>query len=492
MIWVDGPGKAKLPPSKSIIQGEPVQRKRVAQWTVTANGTTTFYVFGGFTYNERYLNDFWKYEYKESDEKNGTWIFLGVKTPSYGQRLVPSPSNWPTKRESATTWTDSSNNLYLFGGNGLNIEDKQGQLSDLWKFDGQNWIWINGEQGVDVRGNFVDQGKPNPQNRPGSRSLAMAWTTSKNEVFMFGGRGFLQLQDESPRVIGDFWKYDPKDNVWTWIEGKQFYEPRKSVYGKIREPNKNNLPGIRERGCSFTDKHDNLWFFGGKFEDEKQEFHNDLWRFEPLTGNWTWMGGDNQVDQSGSYGQMGLPSASNKPGSRENTFCWVDKDDMIWIFGGNGRASSQNSGKLNDLWLFKPQEYLWVWVGGSNDINNRGSFTGKFRNDAIISARKFGGYFKDFRNDLWIFGGEGLDQDNEEGNMGDLWKIKNPGVPVPPFQFTNDIIIALVFSGTFLFCLLSICVFFVTFYSLHRYELSKGYTINDGELESQKKYEEFD
>lgn len=310
---------------------------------------------------------------------------------------------------------------------------------------------------------------------------------------MFGGTGFLLVPD-TPRVIGDFWKYDPVNNVWTWIKGEPIYEPRKSNYGKLRVESNQNLPGNRERACAFTDKNDDIWFFGGKSENEdgKQEFYSDLWRFKPSTGNWTWMGGDNQNDQIGSYGQMGLPSVSNKPGARENPYCWSDQDGLIWIFGGNGKASQTNSGKLNDLWLFSHEDYLWVWAGGSNEINDKGSFNGKF-SKGTISARKFGGYFRDFRNDLWVYGGEGIDQKNEEGNLGDLWKIINPGIPPKPFVFTNEIIISMVIGLTFIFCLFSISVFFITFYGLYRYELSKGYTINDGELETQKnKYEEFE
>lgn len=168
MYWMDGPGDAKLPPPISKIQNPidgPVQRKRVAQWTISGNGTTKYYVFGGFTYNERYLNDFWMYEYKQSDEKNGTWTFLGEKPANYGIKGVPSPTNWPTKRESSITFMDTNFNFYLLSGNGFDMNGNQGQLSDLWKFDGQNWIWINGEQNLNLPAIMKDQGQPNPENR---------------------------------------------------------------------------------------------------------------------------------------------------------------------------------------------------------------------------------------------------------------------------------------------------------------------------------------
>ena len=43
---------------------------------------------------------------------------------------------------------------------------------------------------------------------------------------------------------------------------------------------------------------------------------NDLWKFSPSTGFWTWINGDNEVNIPSVYGSKGITSASNKPGAR--------------------------------------------------------------------------------------------------------------------------------------------------------------------------------
>ncbi len=61
---------------------------------------------------------------------------------------------------------------------------------------------------------------------------------------------------------------------------------------------------------------------------------NDLWRFDGTY--WTWISGSIVTGQSGIYGQQGIPSASNTPGARENAVSWIDSNDNLWLFGGDG------------------------------------------------------------------------------------------------------------------------------------------------------------
>ena len=51
----------------------------------------------------------------------------------YGTQGIPAPTNIPGGREQATTWTDASGNVWLFGGNGKDVNGISGQLNDLWK-----------------------------------------------------------------------------------------------------------------------------------------------------------------------------------------------------------------------------------------------------------------------------------------------------------------------------------------------------------------------
>ena len=64
---------------------------------------------------------------------------------------------------------------------------------------------------------------------------------------------------------------------------------------------------------------------------------NDLWRYDIGTGQWTWVGGSNNVDQSGVYVDVykGYPHPDHQPGARSGSISWVDKDGYLWMFGGN-------------------------------------------------------------------------------------------------------------------------------------------------------------
>jgi hypothetical protein len=80
-----------------------------------------FWLFGGkgrASYSGGYLNDLWKW-----DISSGLWIWVsGSDKPSqggtYGTPGVGAPGNVPGARYGAVSWTDSSGDLWLFGGYG--------------------------------------------------------------------------------------------------------------------------------------------------------------------------------------------------------------------------------------------------------------------------------------------------------------------------------------------------------------------------------------
>jgi hypothetical protein len=57
---------------------------------------------------------------------------------------------------------------------------------------------------------------------------------------------------------------------------------------------------------------------------------NDLWKFNPSTGQWTWIAGSSTVaytasGHEGIYGTQGVASAGNVPDGRWTSFSWTDK-----------------------------------------------------------------------------------------------------------------------------------------------------------------------
>ncbi len=72
---------------------------------------------------------------------------------------------------------------------------------------------------------------------------------------------------------------------------------------------------------------------------------NDLWKYDPLINEWTWVSGNNTVGQLGVYGTRGIASSSNMPGARANSVSWIDSIGNLWLFGGRGFGSN-SFGKL--------------------------------------------------------------------------------------------------------------------------------------------------
>jgi hypothetical protein len=59
----------------------------------------------------------------------------------YGTLGQAAAGNAPGGREAAATWTDSSGNLWLFGGDGFDSADAFGDLNDLWEFNPEANEW---------------------------------------------------------------------------------------------------------------------------------------------------------------------------------------------------------------------------------------------------------------------------------------------------------------------------------------------------------------
>lgn len=407
---------------------KPGAREESLSWTDVSGN---LWLFGGASAQAAggydYMNDLWKFE---PSTLEWTWVSgdsAGGQPGVYGTKGVGSTSNKPEGRWYSTSWTDSSGNLWLFGGEGYSTDAGFEELNDLWKFEPSTgaWTWVSGSNTSDQAGIYGEKGVGSTSNIPGGRSQHTSWIDSSGNAWIFGG---VAEVTDAGGDINDLWKFEPSSGKWTWASGSDIvYQP--GVYGTKGTGSLETVPGARDLAVSWTDSSDNLWLFGGYGIDSTGttlSLLNDLWKFEPSTGKWTWVSGDNTQSQHGVYGTKGTADAANKPGARAWSMTWTDAFGSLWLFGGFGFDGSGGNGALNDLWKFEPPTGKWTWVSGDNTAEASGVYGTKGTADAsnIPGSRGSSSFWIDSSNNLWLFGGYGFDSTDAQGDMNDLWKFE--------------------------------------------------------------------
>ncbi len=360
----------------------------------------------------------------------GQWVWEGGlnavnATGLYGTQDTASASNLPGARNSASSWTDSSGNFWLFGGVGYDSTGADGNLNDLWRYSPSTkaWICVRGSNTSNASGVYGTMGTASVGSVPGARYSASSWLDSTGNLWLFGGVGY-----DSAGATGDLndlWRYSPSTGQWTWISGGDGINAA-GVYGTRNTASAGNLPGARYSASSWIDSTGNLWLFGGVGNDSAGATGNlnDLWRYSPTTGQWTWISGGNGVNAAGGYGTQTIASASNVPGARYSANSWIDASGQLWLFGGYGYDSTGTAGKLNDLWQYSPSSGQWTWVGGEIVVNASGVYgtLGTAATTNVPGARQAATSWTDSSGNLWLFGGVGYSSTGGVGSLNDLWR----------------------------------------------------------------------
>ena len=186
----------------------------------------------------------------------------------------------------------------------------------------------------------------------------------------------------------DLWKYNPTSNQWTWMGGSDTPTSggfASGVFGTKGTASTANIPSSRYGSVSWTDNNGDLWLMGGSGVDSTglTAMLNDLWRYSPTSGQWTWMTGNSVAGinnglsgtTSGAYGSEGVASTGNTPGGRFQGASWIDTSGNFWLFGGWGSDSTGTTGLLNDLWEYSPSANTWMWVSGGDNLPPRNTRT---------------------------------------------------------------------------------------------------------------------
>ncbi len=393
----------------------PGARFGAVPWTDAAGG---FWLFGGWGFDAsgtEYgtgLHDLWKW-----DGTNWAWMSGSrskFKGGDYGTKGVAAPGNLPGARSSSVAWTGAKGSFWLFGGLGYGAT-RQGNLNDLWRWDGTSWTWLSGSDGVDQVGSYGTKGVPAPENVPGARNSSVSWTDSGGNLWLFGGSGFPAGGWEMP--LNDLWKWD--GTYWTWVGGSD-QGSQAGFYGTRGVPAPENMPGGRSGSASWKDSSGNFWLFGGTGRNQSGTGGlNDLWKWDGT--NWTWVSGSSGVDQFGTYGSMGVAAPDNVPGARSESVTWTDASGRLWLFGGWGKAAGE-TGSLNDLWMWDGTN--WTWVSGSSEADQDGSYgtKGAGAPGNVPGARGDAVSWTDSSGNLWLFGGVRPVSFISFPTFDDLWK----------------------------------------------------------------------
>lgn len=231
---------------------------------------------------------------------------------------------------------------------------------------------------------------------------------------------------------------------YEWFEGSQ-YAGQSGIYGVQNVPSASNIPGARMAATGSSTASGLFFFFGGSGYDSKHNIGviNDLWRFDPSNGNWTWLSGSKTRRAVGIYGTLGVSALGNVPGSRYFSSSWADASGNFWVFGGNGYGPSLfQNGFLNDLWKYDSGTGRWTWVGGSNGVNQAGNYgtQGTPSTLNIPSSRQQSNTVIDNAGHVWLYGGMGYDSSGSFGYLNDLWEYNsatNQWTWISGSQFAN-------------------------------------------------------
>jgi Galactose oxidase, central domain/Kelch motif len=238
------------------------------------------------------------------------------------------------------------------------------------------------------------------QNFPSVREHCSGGVVNENEIYMYGGESIGQA------FMSDMWVFDISQGKWAFVADKGHYPN----YGTQGVESPVITPGGRNRAASAVDSKGNIWLFGGNWGSPQ----SDLFKFNPKTGNWTFITSNNDYNL-------------NKPFPRYRVRAWFDAEDNFWIYGG----AQYNGEAYNDLWKFNTTTNQWIFISGNKNL----TYPMDSNNGVYPATEGTGGtqyfprsrcdylYWVDNEGNFWVYGGYLISHGSDE--LGDFWKF-NP------------------------------------------------------------------
>lgn len=353
---------------------DPGSRMYAVTWT---DNNGDLWMFGGYHPNYGMMTDLWRYQ-----PSTGLWTFMkGTTSQSYGvygSLGTGNSNNYPGSRYHASGWADNNGNLYLFGGYGFSSNSSYSWLNDLWRYNisTNTWTWLKGSSSAYVLSTTGTQGVGAANNTPGSRQYVSMTRDASGNGWLYGGYGY---NSSTSGALNDLWKFDVSTGNWIFVNGST---TSSYVYGTSATQSVASTsirPGSRYSTCMSYDQNGNIYLFGGEgYCSNTTGLLNDLWRYNPSNGEWTWLSGS--ITSSYVYatiGTQGLPASGNTPGSGGNQYgssiLMSDGVGNLWLMPGYG-YSNNSAGRLNLLWRYNLASGQWTWMKGSSSSNSLGTY----------------------------------------------------------------------------------------------------------------------
>lgn len=400
----------------------PGARNNSGNWTDNAGN---LWLYGGVGISPYGYDDLWKYDIQLKQ-----WVWMAgsntsQKPANFGIKGVASATNTPGARSYPATWVGSDGNLWLMGGEYFDGYPYTGFRNDLWKYDILTglWTWVSGNQDKNAKGIYGTKGIPNSENFPSGRAQSAYWTDNDGGLWLMGGRRV----DSTTTLLNDVWRFDTKNNQWTWIGGSNL-KNQNGTYGLKGVESADNMPGARYGAAFWQDNAGSIWLLGGTgYGKTTFVSPNDFWKFNMSTRRWTWVGGEPN-SSGGSFGTKGVYTASNQPSGRTGGMTWTDKFGNLWLMGGQGSDRNSRFGFLNDLWMYNKQSSQWVWLNGGDAINQVGTYNtlGTPSANGTPGGRSFAVNWVNTDGTLWLYGGLGFSKNYQTDRQGDIWAYKPP------------------------------------------------------------------
>ena len=216
----------------------------------TTDASGNFWLFGGQGVDSAgttgLLNDLWEYNAAANQ-----WTWIGPSTSNvanqngnYGTQGTGTGTTAPGGRQAAVLWADTSGNIWLFGGFGLDSAGTGNAgpppagaiLNDLWEFNisTKQWTWVSGNNLANQTGTYGAEATSNLSTGSGHECSRVALGRRRLErcqqqSLVFRWLGIRYSYHEPDRIPGRHLGISAQLRTVDLVEGNQQRQPEQRV-----------------------------------------------------------------------------------------------------------------------------------------------------------------------------------------------------------------------------------------------------------------------